>query len=109
MEYIIISAASLIIGYFISIILNKASNNSDIRLEHLFDLQRKDWEKGQSEFKGILDPIKENLNQLDKQVRSLEAKREGAYKSLEKELEQLSKFQNQLYTSTRGLENALKS
>ena len=54
-------------------------------------MQRKDWEKGQSEFKGILDPIKENLNQLDKQVRSLEAKREGAYKSLEKELEQIIK------------------
>jgi len=109
MEYIIISITAVIFGFFLSQwFINRAERN-DSNIEHLFSLQRKDWEKGQSDFKGLLDPLKENLNKLDQQVRELETKREGAYKSLEKELEQLGKFQQQLYSTTQGLESALKS
>ena len=109
MEYIIISIIALIFGFFLSQwFINRVERN-DSNIEHLFSLQRKDWEKGQSDFKGLLDPLKENLNKLDQQVRELETKREGAYKSLEKELEQLGKFQQQLYSTTQGLESALKS
>jgi len=115
MEYIIISAISitcLIVGFLLSLFLNRkedTGNQSEKNLEHLLEIQRKDWEKGQSDFKGLIDPLKENLKELDKQVRDIESKREGAYKSLEKELEQLGKFQEQLYSTTQGLENALKS
>ena len=85
MEYTIISVISVIIGFLISFfILRKSSNKnqSDQNMEHLFELQKKDWEKGQADFKGIIEPLKENLKDLDKQVRSIESKREVAYKSL---------------------------
>tara|TARA_B100001123_G_C15149401_1_gene962881 strand:+ start:39 stop:1127 length:1089 start_codon:yes stop_codon:yes gene_type:complete len=115
MEYITILAIclfSLIVGFLLSFFFthrDSTNNHSEKNLEHLLELQRKDWEKGQSDFKGLIDPLKENLKELDKQVRDIEKKREGAYKSLEKELEQLAKFQEQLYSTTQGLENALKS
>ena len=51
-----------------------------------------------------------NINN-NKEVISIELEvyEKMAYKSLEKELEQLGKFQEQLYSTTQGLENALKS
>jgi len=112
MEYTIISVISVVIGALITFfILNKLNdkNKSNQNIEHLFELQKKDWEKGQSDFKGIIEPLKENLKDLDKQVRSIESKRESAYKSLEKELEQLGKYQQKLQDTTQSLENALKS
>ena len=112
MEYTIISVISVVVGALISFfILNKLNdkNKSNQNIEHLFELQKKDWEKGQSDFKGIIEPLKENLRDLDKQVRSIESKREVAYKSLEKELEQLGKYQQKLQDTTQSLENALKS
>ena len=115
MEYAIIVIISLLVGFFLSAFIynkfNSSVNNDTLskNIEHLLELQKKDWDKGQSDFKGILEPLKENLTKLDKQVREIETKREGAYKSLEKELEQLGKFQLQLQETTHGLENALKS
>ena len=112
MEYVIISIICLAAGFLLSFFfIHKMNNNQneDKNIEHLFELQRKDWEKGQSDFRGLVEPLKENLKELDKQVRDIERKREGAYKSLEKELEQLGKFQEKLYSTTQGLENALKS
>ena len=115
MEYAIIVIISLLVGFFLSAFIynkfNTSVNNDALskNIEHLLELQRKDWDKGQSDFKGILEPLKENLTKLDKQVREIETKREGAYKSLEKELEQLGKFQLQLQETAYGLENALKS
>lgn len=115
MEYAIIVIISLLVGFFLSAFIynkfNSSINNDTLskNIEHLLELQKKDWDKGQSDFKGILEPLKENLTKLDKQVREIETKREGAYKSLEKELEQLGKFQLQLQETTYGLENALKS
>ena len=70
MEYTIISVISVIIGSLISFfILNRLNNKnqSNQNIEHLFELQKKDWEKGQSDFKGIIEPLKENLKDLDKQ------------------------------------------
>ena len=67
MEYTIISVISVVIGAFISFfILNKLNdkNKSNQNIEHLFELQKKDWEKGQSDFKGIIEPLKENLKDL---------------------------------------------
>ena len=117
MEYAIIAIiviTSLALGFFLNSFLSNNKNKSDNdilskNIQHLLELQKKDWDKGQSDFKGIIDPLKENLMKLDKQVREIETKREGAYKSLEKELEQLGKFQTQLQETTYGLENALKS
>tara|TARA_Y100001970_G_C14232607_1_gene859616 strand:+ start:1157 stop:2257 length:1101 start_codon:yes stop_codon:yes gene_type:complete len=115
MEYAIIVIISLLVGVFLSTFIYNKSNNSlnnetlSKNIEHLLEIQKKDWDRGQSDFKGILEPLKGNLEKLDKQVRDMEAKREGAYKSLEKELEHLGKFQSQLQETTHGLESALRS
>ena len=112
MEYAIISAICLILGFLLSFFLYRNSgpqNNSGKSLEHLLELQKKDWEKNQLDFRGLVEPLKDNLKNLDKHIRELESKREGAYKSLGKELEQLSIQQKELQDSTKDLKNALRS
>ena len=59
--------------------------------------------------KRCCSPLSENLKILDKQIRDIETKREGAYKSLEKELEQLGLAQKELHTTAYDLESALRS
>ena len=111
MQYAIISAICLILGFLLSFffIHKTSNNNSDKNLEHLLELQKKDWEKNQVDFKGLVEPLKGNLKDLDKYIRELESKREGAYKSLGKELEQLGIHQKELQDSTKDLKNALRS
>lgn len=57
----------------------------------------------------VVSPLKENLSFLDKQVRELEAKREGAYKGLEEQLRQLSTTHADLQKTTVSLTQALRS
>lgn len=57
----------------------------------------------------VVSPLKENLVFLDKQVRELEAKREGAYKGLEEQLRQLSTTHADLQKTTVSLTQALRS
>lgn len=57
----------------------------------------------------VIIPLKENLASLDKQVRSLESKREGAYKGLEEQLRQLSTTHESLQKTTVSLTQALRS
>ena len=90
MEYSIISIISVAIGLLLyHFLLNKnKANDLDVvprEFQHLLEIQRKDWEKGQVDFKGVVNPLQENLKTLDKYIRDIESKREGAYKSLEKE------------------------
>ena len=71
MEYTIIVIISLLVGFFLSAFIYNKSNNSlnndsiSKNIEHLLELQKKDWDKGQSDFRGILEPLKENLTKLD--------------------------------------------
>ena len=114
MEYSIISIISVAIGLLLyHFLLNKnKSNDLDTvpkEFQHLLEIQRKDWEKGQVDFKGVVNPLQENLKTLDKYIRDIESKREGAYKSLEKELEQLGKAQKELHDTAYDLESALRS
>ena len=114
MEYTIIAITCLIVGFLLSYFILKQNKNSDVKnlsndIKHLLEIQKKDWEKGQIDFKGVVNPLKDNLKTLDKQIREIELKREGAYKSLEKELEQLEAFQKELHDTTHDLESALRS
>ena len=114
MEYSIISIVSVALGILLyHFLLNKKedsdSGNLSKEIEYLLEIQRKDWEKGQIDFKGVINPLQENLKTLDKQIREIETKREGAYKSLEKELEQLGKAQKELHDTAYDLESALRS
>lgn len=61
------------------------------------------------ELTGVIAPLKEELAKLDKQVRELEAKREGAYSSLGAQLQGLHNLQDSLRQQTTTLAQALKS
>jgi DNA recombination protein RmuC len=61
------------------------------------------------ELSGVVAPLKDELTRLDKQVRELEAKREGAYSSLGTQLEGLHRAQDSLRQQTTTLAQALKA
>lgn len=61
------------------------------------------------ELTGVVAPLKEELTKLDKQVRELEAKREGAYSSLGTQLQGLHSLQDSLRQQTTTLAQALKA
>lgn len=61
------------------------------------------------ELTGVVGPLKEELSKLDRQVRELEAKREGAYSSLGTQLQGLHQLQDSLRQQTTTLAQALKS
>ena len=61
------------------------------------------------ELSGVVAPLKEELGKLDRQVRELEAKREGAYSSLGTQLDGLHKLQESLKEQTTTLAQALKA
>jgi DNA recombination protein RmuC len=61
------------------------------------------------ELTGVVAPLKEELSKLDKHVRDLEAKREGAYSSIGTQLEGLHKLQDSLKQQTTTLAQALKA
>jgi len=61
------------------------------------------------ELTGVVGPLKEELGKLDKQVRELEAKREGAYSTLGAQLQGLHTLQDALRQQTTTLAQALKS
>ena len=57
----------------------------------------------------VVGPLKEELGKLDRQVRDLEAKREGAYSSLGTQLDGLHKLQESVKQQTTTLAQALKA
>ena len=61
------------------------------------------------ELTGVIGPLKEELGKLDRQVRELEAKREGAYSTLGSQLEGLHRLQDALRQQTTTLAQALKA
>ncbi len=61
------------------------------------------------ELGGVIAPLKEELGKLDRQVRELEAKREGAYSTLGEQLKGLHTLQDSLRQQTTTLAQALKS
>jgi DNA recombination protein RmuC len=61
------------------------------------------------ELTGVVGPLKDELTKLDKHVRDLEAKREGAYSSLGTQLDGLNKLQESLRHQTSTLAQALKA
>jgi DNA recombination protein RmuC len=61
------------------------------------------------ELTGVVGPLKEELTKLDRHVRELEAKREGAYSSLGTQLNGLHQLQDSLRQQTTTLAQALKA
>jgi DNA recombination protein RmuC len=61
------------------------------------------------ELTGVVGPLKDELTKLDKHVRDLEAKREGAYSSIGTQLDGLHKLQDSLRQQTSTLAQALRA
>jgi len=79
------------------------------QLEALLNQVRGDWGTQKEELKGLVDPLSKGLDAIDRQVRELEQKREGAYRSLGEQLRSLGDAQTQLRQSAVRLEQSLKS
>lgn len=79
------------------------------QLTALLTQVRGDWGTHKEELKNLVQPLEKTLEAMDKQVRTMEEKREGAYQSLEKHLGQLGQAQAQLRDTTVTLGQALKS
>jgi DNA recombination protein RmuC len=87
--------------------------------ESFLELAKTSFEKARSENRGELDkrkqaveelvkPIKDSLAKFDENVRSIETRREGAYKELREQVRSLHDSQEKLETETAGLVRALR-
>lgn len=101
---------------FISLAHQALTSNSDQlltrsrdQLESLLKQVRGDWGTHKEQLKGLVDPLSKALDTMDKQVRAMEQKREGAYQTLGEQLRSLGDAQTQLRQSAVRLEQSLKS
>ncbi|MDD5646974.1 MAG: DNA recombination protein RmuC [Candidatus Bipolaricaulis sp.] len=79
------------------------------QLGGLLDNVRGDWGTHKEELKGLVAPLEKSLTALDGQIRTLEEKREGAYRSIEQQIRGLGEAQIQLQSTTTTLSQAMKS
>jgi len=79
------------------------------QLGGLLDKVRGDWGTHKEELKGLVAPLEKSLTALDGQIRTLEEKREGAYRSIEQQIRGLGEAQIQLQSTTTTLSQAMKS
>lgn len=79
------------------------------QLDGLLKQVRGDWGTHKAEMEKLVAPLEKTLGQLDKQVRELEQKREGAYESLKQVVGQSIELSRALQQSTAELVQALKS
>ncbi|AKI97740.1 hypothetical protein IX53_07860 [Kosmotoga pacifica] len=77
-------------------------NQANDKLKGLIENQKTELEK-------LLDPLKNNLDTLQKNIVEIENKREKAYGGLEKQLQELSRVHNELQTGLTKLNSSLKS
>lgn len=84
-------------------------NQAREKLSEVLQLQKRDWGLHKEEFKGMVEPLGKNLKELDKQIREMEQKREGAYQGLIQQVTQLGTSYQELQKTTLNLTQALKS
>ncbi len=126
-------AVGIIIGYLLAI--SRASSKlAELKAQHKADTEKISWVEGAEKhlreafealasnaLKGnsedfanrtrdqLLQPLEKSLKELDGQVRNMEEKREGAYKSLDQHLGHLRDAYEKLRDTTSGLTTALTS
>ena len=98
----------------LSLDVMKQSNESFLCLaKEVFDRYKqgseKDLETKKKEIASLMKPLEQTLEKLDEQNRNIERKREGAYVSLGKQIDQLIHSERNLTSETANLVKALKS
>lgn len=78
-------------------------------LEKYQEGAKEDLSKRQESIQKLIDPIKDSMNKLDTQHRELEKAREGAYSSMQKQVEMLIESERHLRMEAQNLSRALKS
>lgn len=84
-------------------------NRSREQLVGVLEQARSDWGTQKEQIHRLVDPLSKGLEAMDTQVRALEQRREGAYRSLERMLTDLGSAQATLRTETVELRQAMKS
>lgn len=84
-------------------------NRSREQLVGVLEQARSDWGTQKEQIHRLVDPLSKGLEAIDTQVRALEQRREGAYRSLERMLTDLGAAQTALRTETVELRQAMKS
>lgn len=77
------------------------------QLEAILKQMRGDWSAQKDQFTHLVQPVEKSLKTLDEQVRQLEQRREGAYRTLEQHLTELRTAHKELRDETGHLRTAL--
>jgi DNA recombination protein RmuC len=77
------------------------------QLDAILKQMRGDWSAQKDQFAHLVQPVEKGLKTLDDQVRQLEQRREGAYKTLEQHLAELRTAHKELRDETGHLRTAL--
>jgi DNA recombination protein RmuC len=67
------------------------------------------WQTHKAEMQNLVQPLDQALQTMNKQVRELEGKREGAYADLKSNLTQISQMNQELQKETSKLSHALRA
>jgi len=94
-------------------VLNSSTENfirqANDKFSGLLKLQKEDWGTQKKDFESLVSPVKDNLEKLERNVRELESKREGAYKALEEQLRTLTTANTDLRQGVTDLKGALRN
>lgn len=78
-------------------------------LEQMYKASEQDRAVNSEQLSGVISPLKETLQAVDKKVQELESVRQGAYSSLTAQIEALMQSQQALHKETGDLSRALNA
>ncbi|HXF83664.1 MAG TPA: DNA recombination protein RmuC [bacterium] len=79
------------------------------QLQRVLAEARGDWQAERERVGRLVEPLGQALAELDREIKAVEQKREGAYHGLQEQLRQLAEAQAGLQSATFSLNQALKS
>jgi DNA recombination protein RmuC len=79
------------------------------QLQQFALLLKSDWGAQKQEIRGVMEPLAAELQKLDRHVRTLEERREGAYQGLTEQVRTIGEQYRNLQQATTSLDQALRS
>lgn len=78
------------------------------QLAQFANVLRSDWGTQKEQIKGVVEPLAMELKKLDNQVRQMEEKREGAYRTIGEQIRSIGEQTARLQSATTSLGSALR-